>query len=236
MIRTRFSDGRSFRRKVNRHAEMAGGAVEWTPVTLPHDAMIGTVRSPSATSDGLPPRGTWEYRKDFSIAGVNRLPTVLLPFDGVYRDARVEVNGTAAGHWPYGYSTFDVPTGHLLSADADNEVTVTARCGDDSRWHAGAGIHRDVWLLQGGAVVAVTAVVRNNSSAQARTVLSVEVLDAGGVVVARDDAAVTAFPGDALTVRRALAVVRPTGDGTITVAVTADGCEPRRVTIEVRHA
>ena len=33
---------------------------------------------------------------------------------------------------------------------------------------------------------------------------------------------------------RALAVVRPTGAGTITVTATADGCEPVSVTVEAR--
>jgi beta-galactosidase len=42
------------------------------------------------------------------------------------------------------------------------------------------------------------------------------------------DAACTTFDG------RALAVVRPTGAGTITLAATADGCEPARVCVEAR--
>jgi beta-galactosidase len=33
---------------------------------------------------------------------------------------------------------------------------------------------------------------------------------------------------------RALAVVRPTGSGTITVTATADGCDPVRVTVDAR--
>ena len=33
---------------------------------------------------------------------------------------------------------------------------------------------------------------------------------------------------------RALAVVRPTGAGTITVTATADGCDPVKLTVDVR--
>ncbi len=42
------------------------------------------------------------------------------------------------------------------------------------------------------------------------------------------DVACTTFDG------RALAVVRPTGAGTITLVATADGCEPVRVSIDAR--
>ena len=42
------------------------------------------------------------------------------------------------------------------------------------------------------------------------------------------DAACTTFDG------RALAVVRPTGAGTITVIATADGCDPVRVSVAAR--
>ena len=60
-----------------------------------------------------------------------------------------------------------------------------------------------------GAVVAVAAVVRNLSLASAAPVLRVEIVDADDRLVAHDDAPVTTFPGDVLTVRRRLFVDRP---------------------------
>ena len=48
MRRIALNDNWSVRRKANRFAELIGEGAEWTPVTLPHDAMIGGERTPSA--------------------------------------------------------------------------------------------------------------------------------------------------------------------------------------------
>ncbi len=230
MIRTSFNDGWEYRPKVSRHAEMMGGAAEWTPVTLPHDAMIGTDRSPSASAaSGYFPAGTWEYRRTLDVTAEESGDTFLLLFEGVYRDAVVTVNGAVAAHRPSGYSPFHVPIDHLLRFDAGNEIVVSVRAGDDSRWYSGAGIYRNVWLLRsgplhlapdrvevrtpevddGGAVVTVAAVVRNRASSSRAVDVRVELLDDTGTVVSVDEATVTTFPGDELTVRRRLFVADP---------------------------
>jgi beta-galactosidase len=148
--RWQLNDGWAFRSKVQVFAELTGGGEEWVPVTLPQDAMIGTVRDPA----GQPANayflgGSWEYRRTVvgPPPGVERC--IVLDFEGVYRDAVVWVNGTVAARWPYGYSRVYVPINHLLQP-GDNEIRVDARANDDSRWYSGAGIHRDVWLLESG--------------------------------------------------------------------------------------
>jgi beta-galactosidase len=230
VIRTRFNDGWEVRPKVNRHAEMAGGAAPWTAVTMPHDAMIGTGRTPAATAQtGYFLGGTWEYRKTFDVPADHGGSTLVLLFEGVYRDAVVTVNGTAAARRPYGYAKFFVPIDHLVGVGATNEVMVTARSGEDSRWYSGAGIHRNVWLLRAGrvylppdrlevrtpevdevgAVVTVAAVVRNDSAVSSRAVLHVDIVDGGGASVTSDESPVSTFAGDGLSVRRRLFVADP---------------------------
>src|SRR5204863_7114192 len=127
----------------------------------------------------------------------------------------VSVNGTLAAHRPYGYSNFFVPIDHLLRRDAENELRVVAHAGDDSRWYTGAGIYRNVWLLQSGrvhlapetlevrtpeidthgAAVTVAIVVRNLSATASQSRLRIEVLEPDGADVAGTDAAVASLPG-----------------------------------------
>jgi beta-galactosidase len=229
MHRSAFNDGWSVHAKnPDRFAERFGAAPEWTPVVLPHDAMIGTARSPSAgAANAFFPGGNWEYRRSLDGSDVGDGDSlVVLEFEGVYRDAVVSVNGTIAARRPYGYSNFFVPIDHLLRRGADNEIRVEARAGNDSRWYSGAGIYRNVWLLSSprvhlapegldvrtpeiderGATVTVAAVVQNQSPDACTGTVSVELVDASGTTVTRADAPVTTFPGDSVTTRTRLFV------------------------------
>ena len=115
--------------------------------------MIGTERSPTAgPATGYFPGGSWEYRRTLERADPRRVRRVVLEFEGVYRDA-VGL-GERHGRRP--------PPVRLLRASscrsttccdttAENEMRVEATAGDDSRWYSGAGIYRNVWLLEVGA-------------------------------------------------------------------------------------
>src|SRR3954471_16160303 len=88
-----FNDGWRFRPKANRFAQRLGGGAEWTPVTLPHDAMIGSERSPSASpANAFFPAGAWEYERTFEVSAEDEGRFLALRFEGVYRDAVVRVN------------------------------------------------------------------------------------------------------------------------------------------------
>jgi beta-galactosidase len=226
----RLNTGWFVRPGVNRFAELTAGAAEWEPVTVPHDAMIGIQRSPGATAaSGYFPDNSWQYRRPLDVAPESSGRTLILKFEGVYRDSVVLVNDTIAAKHPYGYSTFYVPIDHLVRAGQPNEIGVSARAGSDSRWYSGAGIYRDVWLLSGGlvhltpdridvrtpdidadgATVAVAAEVANRSGSTSVTTLRTELLDPEGLVVAMAETPVTTFPGDRLTTRQRLFVPEP---------------------------
>ena len=230
MQRVPLNDGWAVRQKENPFAERFGVVADPVPVTLPHDAMIGTERSSSASAaHAFFPGGAWEYRRQLELPADAAGSSVFLEFEGVYRDARVFVNGTLAAHRPSGYSDFVVEVDHLLRVGEPNELRVEARSHDDSRWYAGAGIYRSVWLLQAGrvhlspghlqvlvpdiddqvATVAVSAQIRNVSIDGSSAVLRTELVDAEGSVVAWDEAPVTTVPGDRATARRRLYVERP---------------------------
>ena len=229
MRRTLFNDGWTFRpQPLDRFAELMGPGAGLTPVTLPHDAVIGTERSPDAgPATGYFPGGNWEYRRTLERTA-HDATTTTLEFEAVYRDAVVTVNGSVAVHQPSGYTGFFVPIDHLLH-EGENEIKVEAMAHRDSRWYSGGGIHRSVWLLEAGpvhlvpdqltvltpevdddvAVLTVSATVRNRSAATANGVLHAEVLDAGGTVVAEATGPVTVFPGDEVSARHRLHVVDP---------------------------
>ena len=228
MRRTSLNDHWSVRPKVQRFAELMGETRGWTPVTLPHDAMIGGERTPSAgPQSGYFPGGSWEYVRTLEVAG-DDTDAVVLEFEGIYRDAVVSVNGTLAARRPYGYSNFFVPVDHLLRHGAENELRVEVRgrglplvlrrgylpervappvraC--PPRSGRAAGAHSRDRRRRGrrrGRGRRAERVGRH-----ARSTLSVELLDADGAIVARTDTPVTTFPGDTITARLRLHVSDP---------------------------
>jgi len=152
MRRMPFNDGWTVGTKANSFMEMiVGSGSEPALVTLPHDAMIGTERSPAGrAATAFFPSGRWEYKKSFELSPDEEGGALFLEFEGVYRDARVRVNDTLVAHRPFGYSSFTVQVDHLLRFGEPNEIKVEALAHDDSRWYSGAGIYRSVWLHHGG--------------------------------------------------------------------------------------
>jgi beta-galactosidase len=220
----RYNEGWNVRPKVNRFAELGGMAADWEPVTLPHDAMIGTSRSPAANgANAYFPGGVWEYSTTLDRASDDADEAVILEFEGVYRDAVVYVNGSFAAQRPYGYSLFRVPIDHLLR-DGSNDIRVECRALEDTRWYSGAGIYRNVWLLRAGrvhiapdgpvvrtpeidgdgATITVTTPILNRSTHTARLTLRTDLVDADGEVVASDQTPVITYPNDEVSSRQRL--------------------------------
>ncbi|MFF8449999.1 glycoside hydrolase family 2 TIM barrel-domain containing protein [Streptomyces leeuwenhoekii] len=231
-----FNTGWSYRRKVTPFQELGGtAAAPWTPVTLPHDALITTERRPDAPgghTNGYFTGGAFEYRKTFTVPEEDRGKLLFLEFDGVYRDAVVSVNGAFAGRHAFGYSRFLVridPHLRFGADNPDNEVRVSCRTHLDSRWYTGCGIHRDVRLIVKGPAhiavdgvrvttpdvdeelaVAEVAVRVENAGAMTSTLrLTAVVTDDEGVEVAQGRAPVTLLPADAETARLRLLIDRP---------------------------
>ena len=230
MTRTSFNRDWSVRPKVSPFAQIQTGARNGTPVTLPHDAVIGLPRSadaPSGARTAYFPDGAFEYLKDFEVPEEWRGKRVTLEFQGVYRDAMVYVNGTFAAQRPSGYSPFNVPLDPFLSYGESNTIRVDARTHDDSRWYCGAGIYRDVTLRvtdlahlgdvrivtpdidpERAVVEAATTVV--NESVETQTLrVRTEILSSEGEVVARDSAPITLRAGGSGVVRQRLFVPKP---------------------------
>jgi beta-galactosidase len=223
MLRTPFNAGWTVTPK---QSLFAAALMPTTPVavTLPHDAMRDLPRSatsPNGSHSGYYPSAHVVYEKSFDASAEWAGKTVVVQFDGVYRDAVVYLNGDFLEQRPSGYSPFSVDLTSRIVAAATNVLRVEARTHQDSRWYTGVGIHRDVWLGVADAVhipldgvtvttpqiatdlaIADAAVELRNESRQQQTVrLQTRVLDARGLTVSEKTVPVTLLPGEPATAR-----------------------------------
>ena len=118
-------------------------------VTLPHDAQITEKRSPEASNGGHGyfPGGIYNYEKIFAVPKEWQGKALILEFEGVYKNARVSLNGEEICFHPYGYTNFFVELKNL-KLNGTNTLTVIADNSQlpNSRWYSGSGIYRPVWL------------------------------------------------------------------------------------------
>ena len=221
MDRIDFNTGWTYGRRQSPFLERIGMATPPRPVALPHDAMLRRERSADLGSDSaFYPGGSYRYTKRFVRQPEWEGRRVLLEFEAVYRDARVQVNGTWAGGWANGYTEFALPVYHLLVA-GENVVEVECVNGEDSRWYSGAGLIRPVHLLvsdrchiarhgllvttpemDGEGALAAVAVTVVNEDVSARSLrVRLEIVDADGTVVGADSSPLHLAAGRSEVVR-----------------------------------
>lgn len=129
--------------------------VEWKEVTLPHDWVVDLPFAPEAShSHGYktvgykyPETSVGWYRKTFTIPEEDFGKHLSLQFDGIFRDARIWVNGFYLGSEPSGYATQVYDISEYLNYGGENIVAVRADATLEEGWfYEGAGIYRHVWL------------------------------------------------------------------------------------------
>ena len=124
----------------------------WQIVNLPHDAqVIGPfVKKGQGASNrnGYRPQGRGWYRKTLNYDKAWQGKRIVLEFEGVYRDAKVYVNGQLCeGKNPNGYLDFEFDiTDKLQQGENVIAVSYDNAYSKSSRWYNGEGINRDVWL------------------------------------------------------------------------------------------
>ena len=108
-------------------------------INLPHDAMLHEKRDPKAacgSAGAFFPGGKYTYEKKFLRPDAAH---VLIQFEGVYKNARVLINGKEAGGTAYGYAPFFVDADPYL-VDGENTVAVgTAARASIDRYGCGRG-------------------------------------------------------------------------------------------------
>ncbi len=145
----------------------------WQKVTIPHDWAISGPFSvendlqkvqitedgeqkatlKSGRTGGLPYIGVGWYRKHVMVSKVNSNKNYYLEFDGAMSNAKVFVNNRFVGEWPYGYASFNFNITAFLKFGEDNVIAVRLENqSETSRWYPGAGIYRNVRLIQTNTV------------------------------------------------------------------------------------
>lgn len=128
---------------------------EWKEVTLPHDWVVDLPFSKDAShSHGYktvgykyPETSVGWYRKTFDIPEEDFGKHISLQFDGIFRDAKIWVNGFYLGNEPSGYATQVYDISEYLNYGGENVIAIRADATLEEGWfYEGAGIYRHVWL------------------------------------------------------------------------------------------
>ncbi len=141
-------------------------ATSWQNVRVPHDWAIygpfdrkndlqvvaveqnGETEETAKTgrTGGLPFIGKGVYRTTFEVPDTAGR-AVSIVFDGAMSNARVYVNGTEAGFWPYGYNSFCVDASKAMRPGKNDLVVELENYERASRWYPGAGLSRNVHVV-----------------------------------------------------------------------------------------
>ena len=177
----------------------------WRSLDLPHDWAVELpfVYSPNfgVESHGYKPVGGlfpetsigW-YRKHFSVSEADSGKRFQLQFDGIFRDAKIWVNGFFLGDNMSGYVGADYDITDYLRFDRDNVIVVRVDASQYEGWfYEGAGIYRHVWLNEynnvhipdGGVFVHAEAQEDESDKARGSAAAKSGALDASGAVWAR---------------------------------------------------
>jgi beta-galactosidase len=207
---------------------------DWRSVDLPHDWSIELPRDPASaggSASGYFPAGVGWYQKRFAAPAEWRGKTVLVEFEGVYKNAEVWLDEHFLGRHPYGYTSFHHDLTPALEAGAEHVVRVLVdnSAQPSSRWYAGSGIYRHVWLWLGeriyvhpwgvavatsevspaGASVRVLTTVTNETASEQEVTVRSRVLAPGGREADSVEMSETVPAGTRLDYAQELAVRRP---------------------------
>ncbi len=140
----------------------------WEVVEVPHDWAISgefdknhdiqtaavmedgewVPRVRTGRTGGLPHVGIGWYRKTLDIPSSYKNKRIHLEFDGAMSHAKVYMNGTYVGEWPYGYASFGFDVTDLVGFGKKNILAVRLENKPlSSRWYPGAGLYRDVRMV-----------------------------------------------------------------------------------------
>lgn len=206
----------------------------WRLLDLPHDWSVETEAAAAAGEHVGPfskmgPGGSslgyqnaqtiggegW-YRRRFTLTDADMKGEILLYLEGAYNHSEVYLNGRKLAFNPYGYMSFRVDiTDACRPAGQENVIAVrVTNVGNNTRWYAGSGIYRHVWLIRrprlhldswhtfiktlsadaGKAHISVSSTLFNDTPTRQRARLSVTILSPDGRVVATGKRTATIDP------------------------------------------
>jgi len=209
-------------------------AANWRNLNVPHDWSIEGEYSqahPTGRGGGYLPAGIGWYRKTLNIPASESVKRIYLTFDGVMANSEVWINGQLLGKRPYGY----VPISYELTGKIyfDKPNTIAVRVDNTlqpaSRWYAGAGIYRHVWLeslnpihvdrwgvfittpqvSKEKASVNIQTTVVNQSKKTEKITVQTSILDSDGKNSATAETSISIPAGQKTDCKEALVVAEP---------------------------
>ncbi len=210
--------------------ELASG--EWRDVSVPHDWSVELpASSDKASCQGYLPGGIGWYTTELEMLEESGNKRYYLYFEGVYNRSEVFVNGQSVGFRPNGYVSFMYDVTPYVKPDGKNVVAVRVDHSKDadSRWYTGSGIYRPVHLIKanpvhiglwgvyytaevnklGSARIEVQTSIENQWLKNAEVMVSHELINHAGAVVAQSSRPVTISQGTAETAKQELSVAQP---------------------------
>lgn len=193
----------------------ASCADAWRSIDLPHDWSVeteaaqkagGTVIGPFSTNSvgkyqtGHTVGGEGWYKKDLLLTADDlKNCHFTLYFEGAYNQAEVYLNGRKMYLNHYGYSSFRFDVTDAIKEGHNALVVRVTNEGNNTRWYAGSGIYRHVWLIRTpllhidewdtyvqptGDEVQVQTGVYNDGTKAKSGIVQVDIKDATGKIVA----------------------------------------------------
>ncbi len=218
----------------------------WRTLSLPHDWSVETEAAEAAGGEHIGPfsrssvggnstgqtiGGEGWYRKRFTLGQEDSDRRIMLYFEGAYNYATVWLNGRKLYFNHYGYQSFRFDATEFCNAPGtENVLTVkVTNNGVNTRWYAGAGIYRHVWLIKtpqvhldawrnyvhtaevsdSKATVCIETLVRNELKKKSESEVSVLVYDKDGKAVASGQQTVEVGKGNDETVSFRLRIDNP---------------------------
>lgn len=131
--------------------------ISWKKVDIPHDAVIGRERKesyPSGADEGFTPGVSLFYKKELLWDDNFYGRKLILEFEGIMGISEIFINGILVSKHYYGYTSFLVDITNYVKPKEKNIILVHVDTSSkpSSRWYAGAGIYRHVWLHIGEKV------------------------------------------------------------------------------------
>ncbi len=124
------------------------------PVDLPNDYSVTAPRDPHAEGggdNGYFVGGTGRYHKELMVDASPR--HYIMDIDGSYMCTTVSCNGHTLVTHPHGYTPMLIDlTQHIRFGESNVLDIVTRALQPSTRWYAGAGLYRDVFLWEGGDI------------------------------------------------------------------------------------
>ncbi len=130
---------------------------DWKIVNIPHDIAIEKERkedNPSGYEEGFTSGVSVYYKKDLIVKNEWQNKSLVLEFEGVMGISNVYLNGSVVAKHVNGYTSFLVDITKNVKIGEKNVILVHVENTQkpSSRWYAGTGIYRHVWLHVGEKV------------------------------------------------------------------------------------